>query len=91
MGANEVWVFGETGAGGEGWYACGIDGIAGTGAKLVRVVDDDGDVVSMPIECRFGAFVVGLDGSRPAVIEVLSGDGSVLEEVRFSGHDWATQ
>lgn len=66
---------GAMGARGESWYACGVDGIAGTNATSIRVIEEDGGVAEVPIQCVFGAVVAGLDASRAALIQVLTADG----------------
>ena len=84
----DVWFGGEVGTGGDGWYACGIDGIAGKDAATVEV-ESGGTLTSMPIESHIGAFVVALDAARAALIRVRRADRAVMGERTFEGHDWA--
>lgn len=85
---DDVWFGGEVGSGGDGWYACAIEGIAGADAATVEV-ECDGVVTPMPIESPIGAFVVALDAARPAVVRVRRTDGSVLKQTTFDGYEWA--
>ncbi len=70
--------------GGDDWYACAIDGIAGTNAATVEV-EQDNDVVSTPVESPLGAFVVAVEASSTSVIRVRAADGRVLDKMRFDG------
>lgn len=74
----DVWFGGEVGTGGDGWYACGIEGIAGRNAVTVEV-ESGGTLTSMPIESPTGAFVVAVDAASTAVIRVRRADRAVME------------
>lgn len=83
---DEVWFLGEACAGEDGWFACGIDGVAGRNAAVVEVEDADGVTIAA-IESAFGAFVVAVDGVMPAMIRVRGVNGRLLAEELFEGHD----
>ncbi len=65
------------------WMYTSAYGYAGTAARTVEVEDDDG-IVQREIESPLGVFIVVADGTRPAVVRVRRGDGSLLLEEQFS-------
>jgi hypothetical protein len=80
----EVW--GMHCSGGDGWYCCALEGLAGAGARSVEVASH-GRAASMPVESPLGYFVAAFDGERPAVVRVLDAAGKALMIERFEGHD----
>jgi hypothetical protein len=65
------------------WRYASAYGYAGTAAKTVEVEDDDG-IAQREIESPLGVFIVVADGTRPAVVRVRRGDGSLLLAEQFS-------
>jgi hypothetical protein len=84
IGPDDVEVTGEQLSGGDGWYCCAVDGIAGTDARFIEVDDADG-TTRQPIESPFGAFIACSDGTREAIVRVLDADDHVLLERVFGG------
>lgn len=70
----------------EGTWSCSsIDGVAGTDAMWVEVVDGAG-VERQPIESPFGAFIACSSGERPATVRILDAQERVLISLAFGGH-----
>lgn len=89
MNETDAYFGGEVGTGGDGWYGCGIDGIAGAAAATVEVENEIDGLVTMPLESPFGAFVVATAARSSATIRVREADGSVMAELEFPGWTWA--
>jgi hypothetical protein len=83
IGPRDALVFGGTGSFDDGRSCYSIEGIAGSEAAFVEVVDLDG-TTRRPIECPFGAFIACSDGARVATLRVFDRDGDALLTTEFS-------
>ncbi len=81
---DRAWLGGETGAGGEGWYACAIDGMTGIVGVAVAVTDSDGRRVTA-IDNSLGICLAAVDGTTSATVEVLANDGRAIASYRYDG------
>jgi hypothetical protein len=84
FGPREVLPLTQTGATVPDGYCWSIEGIAGTEAAFVEVIDLEG-ATRRAIESPFGAFVACTDGDHAATLRVLDRAGEALLTKRFSG------
>ena len=74
---GEAHLGGELTVGGDGWSVVAYDGVAGTDAAVVEVVDSDG-ITRRSIDSPLGIVLAAMDATQPATARVLTADGTVL-------------